>query len=381
MSAAQLKTIMPGVTLRKGERAKSVRYSYMKDGHRFSKTCDLPTDLLVDDHGKPTRLLKQDFRAWVDKCDLMVETDVRRLREPTIAELVDMYEKIATARFYNPNYHKPNLRSINTAVKNYQYCVEMSGLRPSDPYTKLINRDMMRQLFRKFTEAGKRGVSAWSYVMSLKSVTANWALDLYADNGYTVESTRLPDMGKARLSPNYQELPAKLDAAITNWIEMMKQNAPKEYVFYIVCMDKLAMRPNDIGQLTAANFIIDNGHHRLRYTPAKTRESSGRVVDMEIKDELWQELYELTRTRYDAGELLLPNWTHVSNMVNSSMRICCNMPKSQFTKASYELRKRCLHRVMKNQGLEQSSRLAGDELKTVAKFYTDPYRGQVMLDS
>ena len=66
-------------------------------------------------------------------------------------------------------------------------------------------------------------------------------------------------------------------------------------------------------------------------------------------------------------------------MVNASMRLVCGMSADKYSKASYELRKRCLHRVMISQGIDVAVQLSGDRRDTLEKYYVDPYRAQTPL--
>ena len=382
MGSAQLKVIMPGVQVRNGKRGKSVRFSCMINSKRFSQTCSLPSDLLLDPKtGRPTRLLRQEYNKWVDECSLKAGVRTSSaLRTPSIAELIKHYESMAWERNRDPNHNKPSARSIETAIKNYGYCLEASGLRDSRAYTELMDVDMIRKIFKHFMDTGVRGTTAWSYVASLQSVTAKWTIVHYRDRGFDVRQPLIPDVGKAREAPAYKQLSPELDQKIDNWILQLDQNADPASLFYVLMMNNLAIRPNDIGQLTAANFpLSENGHHRFCYTPQKTKESSNRRVDIEIPDALWEQIYNLRKKQYDAGEILLPNWKYIENTVNASMRLICGMPMDKYSKATYELRKRCLHRVMVTQGIEVAVQLSGDRRDTLEKYYVDPYRAQTPL--
>lgn len=379
---ARLKQIMSGVTLRVGTRGKSIRFSCMVNRQRFTKTVDIHPDLLVDPKtGRPNKLLRQEYNKWFDECS--AKAGARKfstLREPSIRELIECYEKVAWERNRDPNHNRPAERTIHAAIQNYRICLETSGLRPEQPYSELMDLDMIRQIFKRLMDSGVRGISAVSYIASLQSVTAKWAIIAYRDRGFDVKPPLMPDFGKAKEAPSYQQLPPELDRKIDKWILLLDQNADPATLFYVVMMNNLAVRPNDIGTLSADNFpLSENGHHRFCYVPQKTRESSNRRVNIEIPDALWEQIYNLTKKRYDAGEILLPNWKSVSTVVNDSMRVVCGMPLEKYSKASYELRKRCLHRVMITQGIEVAVQLSGDRRETLEKYYVDPYRAQTPL--
>jgi hypothetical protein len=382
MVSAQIKLVMPGVTVRCGKRGKTVRFACMVNRQRFTAQCSLPVDLLVDPKtGRPTRLLRQEYSKWVDECS--VKTGARKsgmLLIPSIADIIKHYEDMAWERNRDPNHNKPSSRSIETAIKNFRYCVEASGLRDSRPYTELMDVDMIRKIFKHFMDSGVKGTTAWSYVASLQTITAKWTIVAYRDRGFDVRPPLIPDVGKAREAPSYQQLTPELDRKIDEWILQLDQNAGKDVVLYVMLINNLAIRPNDMGQLTAENFpLSENGHHRLCYVPQKTRESSNRRVDIEIPDAAWEQIYALSKERYDAGEKILPAWKYFETVVNTSMRLACGMPVEKYSKASYELRKRCLHRVMISQGIDVAVQLSGDRRDTLEKYYVDPYRAQTPL--
>ena len=172
--AVKDKTVMPGVVVRKlASGGRSVRFSCMINGRRFTKTCELPIELLVDSKtGRPTGDLRAEYNIWVEQCSHKVGKVLNAgYRIPTLGELVATYEKIATARSLDPNYRKPSERAIETAVKNFKYCVQESGLDMERPYVDLMDTDMVRRVFDQFSKRMK-GISAWSYIMSLRTVTA-----------------------------------------------------------------------------------------------------------------------------------------------------------------------------------------------------------------
>lgn len=382
MISAQVKNIMSGVQLRYGARGKTVRFSCMIKSRRFSCTSKEPIDLLVDPKtGRPTRFLKQEYNKWVDECAARVGKVVNAsLRVPTISELIETYEDMAWQRNRDPNHNKPAKRSIETALKNYRYCVNASGLSGSRPYLELMDVDMIRRIFRRFMDLGVRGTTAWSYIAALQTVTSKWTLVGYRDHGFEVHPPLIPDFGKAKEAPSYKQLTPELDQKIDKWILSLDQNAGSDVVLYVTLINNLAIRPNDMGQLTAENFpVSENGHHRLSYVPQKTRESSNRRVDIEIPDTFWEQIYSLSKQKYDAGEKILPAWKYFETVVNTSMRLACGMPTKEYTKASYELRKRCLHRVMISQGIDVAVQLSGDRRDTLEKYYVDPYRAQTPL--
>lgn len=392
MATAQVKSVMPGVVVRSGARSRSIRFSCMINGNRYTKTLDVPAELMLTDDDRPTRDLRSEYGRWVAECT--AKSGAKKgtgLRVPTIRELIETYEDIAWKRQGDPRFRKSD-RTIETAVKNFKYCVEASGLRDSRPYTDLVDFDTVRRMANHFVldkEHGGKGLastSAWSYIASLQSVTARWTIAEYRDRGFVVDAqviTKQSLFGKAADPKQYEELPRETVREIWDWYLNIRTHENASYAFYAACMLELAIRPGDIGQLTAENFPVDpNGHHRLAYRPAKTRESSNRRVDIEIPDALWEHLYSLKKEEFDDGEILVPHLRWTEHSINESLRKIPGLATKQ--KASYELRKLCIHTILvtpveQGGGIDQAVRLSGDRRDTIEKYYCDPYKSHTAL--
>ena len=376
---AQVITVMKGVTLRRGSRGDTIRYSVMVNGKRVRRQSDLPADLLVNKCGKPTLLLRQEYAKFVTKvCSKSSSGRGGFARPiPTCRELLQAYEDMAWKRHNNPDYRKPGVRTIESTVANFRRCLEVGGLGWDAPYTDLTDPDMIRSLFAAFRAQGMTGISAYTYVSALKSVTARWTILEYRDRGFEVKSPLMPDFGKARHPPCYRRLAPEQVKRIEAWYVGLVEG-PSDMYLGATIIYQLAVRPNDIGRLTAENFPVgDNGRRRLVYTPAKTAESSNRRVDIEIPDALWEQIRALAGRRLDAGLTVLENWRRTFNRINASIRAACGM--EDWTKASYELRKLCIDTTARRQGIDQAVKLSGDRRETIEKYYMDPYKSDVPL--
>lgn len=401
---AKFKTVMPGVVLRYGARGKSLRFSCMIGRNRFSQTVTTPTEILLTQNDLPTRELKSEYNRWVSKCGASVgRAGIAGMRVPSIRELIDAFAEIAWARQRDPRFRKAD-RTIETAIKNFGYCLDASGLPDSRPYTDLVDFDTIRRIAERFVrpvEKGGRGLtgtSAWSYISALQSVTAKWTIAEYRDRGLVVESQVIPKQslfGKAADPKQYEELPSAVIAKIWEWYLKIQGQDPN-CAFYTICMLELAIRPGDIGRLTAWNFPkASNGHHRLVYKPRKTRESSNRRVDIEIPDALYERLRALKPAEFAAAEgrrragefetgaLFVPNLRTVEDKVNASLREC-GLDRDHYGKASYEPRKLCIHTILvtpveQGGGADQAVRLSGDRRETIEKYYCDPYKSHTAL--
>ena len=434
MGSKQLKTVMPGVTVRLGKRGKSLRFHCMVNGVRYTKTCSLPAEIMLNDNGTPTRELRSEYGKWMSECS--AKSGVKGQsgpRVPSCRELIETYADIAWKRQGDPRFKKAD-RTIETAIRNFGYCLEASGLRDNRPYTDLINYDMVRKMadyFVRDREHGGKGLSslsAWSYISGLQSVTAKWTIVEYRDRGFLVEPQTFPKQSLFGISADpkqYEELPRETVRQIWDWYLKIQEvgrdggsgapeplpkdeltrtgwiEAKSSYAVYAACMLELAMRPKDIGLLTAENFpLAPNGHHRLVYRPTKTRESSNRRADIEIPDALYERLRELKPEAFgvrgaeaanqdgeqgDEGAALprlVPHLRGAESAVNESLRKIPGLANKQ--KASYELRKLAIHTILvtpveQGGGVDQAVRLSGDRRETIEKYYCDPYKSHIAL--
>lgn len=373
--AVKEKTIMPGVTLRKYVGGnKSIRFACMINGARFTKTCDMPVELMVNPTtGRPTADLRAEYNVWVEQCATKLGKVMRfGLKIPTIEDLIATYKKIATIRSCDPNYEKPTERSIETAVKNYRHCVDASGLEGSRPYTELMDPDMIRKIFTVLCGRMK-GVSAYSYVASLQTVTAKWTILKYKDLGYKVEAPIMPDFGNAKRPPEYKMLSADQKAKIQAWYTGLATNEDRQLYLAASIVAQLAVRPNDVARLTAENFVQgDDGYVHLVYRPHKTLESSNRRVDWPIYPALWELVRSVSGDRLDQGKTLIKGARTVFDKLNHSMRAACGM--EGWNKAVYELRKLCVDTVRREQGVDAAVAISGDRRETIDRYYSDPYK-------
>ena len=373
--ATKDKTVIPGVVLRKWSGGnKSLRFSCMINGNRFTKTCDMPIDLMIDPNtGRATADLRAEYNVWVEQCSHKVGKVMRfGLKIPSIDELIATYKKIATIRSLDPNYKKPTERSIETAAKNFKHCVAASGLSGERPYTELMDSDMIRHIFATLSMRMK-GVSAYSYVASLQTVTARWTLLKYKDLGFKVDAPLMPDFGNAKRPPEYKMLTAEQKAKIQAWYASLATDNDRQLYLAASIVAQLAVRPNDVARLTAANFIQgDDGYVHIAYRPHKTIESSNRRVDWPIYPALWELVRDVAGERLDEGKTLIKGARTVFDKLNRSMRAACGM--EDWNKAVYELRKLCVDTVRREQGVDAAVAISGDRRETIDRYYSDPYK-------
>ena len=368
------KTICPGIRVREGVRGVSIRYECMANRRRFTAKCRLPVCLALDARGHATRALKSDYSHWCEECTREAGSAARGvLRSPTVEELIKAYEKIANERRVDPDFRKPSARSIVEAVRSYQRCVLESGLRKTDDVRKLMEMSTLEAIFEALKKT-MNGVSAWSYLAGLQRVTARWALPKYRQMGFLVQAPTMPDVGKAKVPNDYKRLPQALKNKIEAWYRSLGELKDKDLYLAASMTYQLAVRPGDVGRLTAENFVKDphDGLMHLAYKPNKTAESSNRRVDWPLQPELWEQIRAIAGERLDAGLPLVPKANRVYNKINTSMRLACDM--SAKGKASYELRKLCIDTVYHTYGADYAVAISGDKRETIEKYYSDPYK-------
>lgn len=375
-----LKTVMPGVTVRTNSStgSRTVRFACMINGVRHTKMCDLPIEILIDQRTKrPTAELRAEYNLWVDECS---KEDGRAIgssryssKIPTVGELAATYKRIATARSQDPNYRKPSERAIQTALQNMHHCIEVAGMDEQTPANELLRTETIRMIFNKLCERIS-GISAWSYISSLQSITANWTLEKYKSLGYRVEPPVMPDVGNAKRAPEYKMLSQEQKDKIEAWYTALAAEDDKQLYLAASIVAQLAVRPSDVVTLKAENFVRypDDEYVHLVYRPHKTIESSNRRVDWPIRPALWDLICTVAGDRLKEGKTLIKGTRTVFDKLNKSMRKACGM--ETWNKAVYELRKLCVDTVRREQGVDAAVALSGDRRETIDRYYSDPYK-------
>lgn len=376
---AKLKFVAPGIQARFGKKGNSIRYFATVAGSRVTSQCRLeqPFDMLVNPKThKATKLLKDDYAAWVAREEEKSGAVGGGMHKPTCGELIEVYERIATERCMNPNFGTPTKRSIYAACNNYRHCVAEAGLTMNSSIDELMDTKVIQRIFESMCTR-MRGVSAWAKITCLKSVTAYWTELKYQDLGLIVpKNVRLPDKPKSAHADQYQMMSQELREKVEEFYLKLANYQDKWMYLAASMMVELAMRPIDVGQLRAENFVDDptdpNGYKHLRYRPSKTANSSGRWVDWPIKPAHWEQIRAIAGKRLDEGLTLLPSMRYTFAKLNPLMRVTCGL--EQESKACYELRKFCIDTIYRSLGAEAAVAISGDRLETIMKYYADPYK-------
>lgn len=374
MATTRVETIMPGVIMRTGARGKSIRFACMVKGTRFQEPfTKLPAALCLDARGRPTRALKDAYAAWKAACEERVGVgDKYGLREPTVSELVENWERWAWERHRDPRYQQPSENTIRNALNSFKQLCTVAGIRGDENYRRLLNTDTLSDAFGKMVAGGLTGVTAWTYVSCVQTLTSRWTEPYWLKFGFLVKQPKMPDPGKAKDPPRYirpsQELMTLQDKFYASRLDLRDKRA----YLLISCMFFGAMRPIDVGHLTAENFFEKDGNWFCHYTPIKTKNTSGRQVTWALPQALWEQFREFAGERLDAGDHLVPHWVALCKALNPTMREYCGMPPETFSKAIYAYRSRCIDHVYHTKGLAEAVSISGDRADTIEYFYFDP---------
>ena len=377
MADSVYKTVLPGVQTRDGKRMRSIRFTCMVNGTRFTKTYDdAPYDLLIDRKGRASRQLKDAYAAWKTSCEERLGV-VRRygLREPTLGEMLAAYERFATERSHDPRFRKPRERTIRCAVKNFRIVMREGGLSLDDNYTKLFNETTPQRIFDSFlAREGARkitGLSAWGYICSLQALTAAWTKPYYERLGFLVRGVKMPDAGLVSDPPRYQRPSQEMIDRQDLFYSSLQELDDKRLFLVASMVLHLAMRPEDVGQLRTDNFCTGaDGRVYLSYVPMKTMHSSKRRVTWPVPEALWEQIRAYAGERLDAGETMVKSVRAVCDRLNPAMRLACGMTDT--TKALYEFRKRCIDYVYHHFGINAAVAISGDKASTIEYYYFDP---------
>lgn len=383
MATALVRKLLPGVTVRTGVKGKTIRFDAMIKGNRFVGTSQLPISMAIDPKGRPTQELKVEYAKWRAQQEIeKIGPENVGLRVPNIQELIDTYEQIAWERYHSIQ-KQPTPRTIETAIKNFGYCVEASGLAPSRPITELFAPNMLRKIWDVFctrkSKNGKNltGVTAFSYITALQSVTPSWAIAKYYNLGLEVSKPNIEtvDIGTIKQAPKYMSLPQEQVDKIMMWYETLEEKLGSQCRLAALLSLKLAIRPGDAVNLTLENFPVVQGRRRLVYKPAKTYHRTKRGVDVAIAPALWEEIERLVGD-VAPGERIIKTRSTTYQKLNQSIRYACDMRiEDGWDKATYELRKLCLDLIWHDpmQGPNVAVALSGDRQTTLENFYTDPH--------
>ena len=316
---------------------------------------------------------------------------------PTLGDVVAAYPEIAAVeRLRNERPSKRTVVNVIMGVKRVAALLERmeSGVCGADKMKDAAPRKLQgrlwmgrpisdlnsRRLDRTLAMAKKIGMkplTVYSYLSSLKGLTAKWCLPYYQERGWKVRSVELPPC--RRRAPRYVRPEREILLKVKDWYEGLWLHEDKRYWLAATMMLEFAMRNGDVGRLRWSDFRSKNsadGRNEtlLCYTPHKTELSSGRIVAWPVHPDL---LDRLENIRESSG---LREGTHFQGLVVPAAqqvfaRLNADLRSRHFFrggKAAYELRKICIDHIYQKFGAEMASSISGDDIRTVTRYYADP---------
>ena len=352
---------------------KIIYFRIMVNGKRETMKSPIQGAAAIAANGKPTAELKKACLNWRYKLmnrDYYDQQD-RKLKVPSFAKLLEMYQDAAAAEQIKSG--SPGPRTIETAVKYFQYLVDGCGFKWTEPMTKMKTGDIDKYIVG-LIKAGKTPTTALSYAASCQSVTPKWAIEYYSREGYDVRPYQMP-IFKNRKPPRYERPSKETLTGVEEWYrELWKDDgmtAQECRVWFLATMMlRFAVRNGDVGRLTMKNFVEHDGSMYLLYTPHKTEKSSGTTVNWPLHPDLWDRIQSVAKMlELDDDDPFVRSARETSSAVNRMLRKFPELEQKE--KASYELRKMCVDHAYHEWGVEMAAAISGDDIKTLTYFYAD----------
>ena len=351
---------------------KIIYFRVMVNGKRETMKSPLQGAAAIGANGKPTNELKKLALNWRYK--LMnkdyYDQEERKHKVPSFSKLLELYKDAAEAEQIKSG--RPETRTVETAIKYFKYLIDGCGFKWTEPMSRLKTEDIDGFVV-KTIKAGKTPTSAWTYAASCQSVTPRWALEYYSRQGYDVRQYQMP-VFRNRKPPRYERpTKATLDA-VDEWYKgLWKDDMSKQDCriwFLATMMYKFAVRNGDVGTFTLRNFSEHDGSTYLIYTPHKTANSSGTVVNWPVHPDLFERIRKAAEIlNIDEDDTFVRSYREASAAVNRMLRKIPGLAEKE--KASYELRKMCVDHAYHSWGVEMAAAISGDDIKTLTYFYAD----------
>ena len=379
------KKIAEGIYL-VGEK-KTVYFRQMIDGKRETVKAKIQGALAVGGNGRPTADLLKQYRNWTYERQNRSYYEEERKRKgenvPTFEKLIELFETFAPKEFLKNG--RPERKSQETTVKYFRYLVAKAGLKESERSDRLTTGKIDIAI-ADWIRDGKSRETAKTYAMSAKSITARWAVPMYATEGWAVKPYEMPVMrGRVKLKGSggrYKKLKDETIRQIDElyeklWHENMSKFEYKLWLF-VTLVYKFDMRPNDTGRMTMENedqehfgrFVEHQGLHYLSYIPHKTSKTSGARVNWPVHPDYWARIEEAAKAiGVDADKPLLNSVRWLSDTINNMLKTVVELRER--SKWVYELRKLDMHRTLHKFGAEKVAAKSGDAIGTILYFYAD----------
>ena len=300
---------------------------------------------------------------------------------PTFRELLTEYPRIAAME--RAKCERPSKTTVMNALVGVRAILPEGWL---DRSIVDLTRRRIDEYLVVAPSMGHSAVTAWSYVLQLRAVTARWTRPYYEERGWIVPPFDIPVCRRRGL--RYIRPDSQILHRVKAWYETLDLRDDRRDWLVATLMLEFAMRNGDIARLTWNEFHerVEPPHMVLLYTPHKTELSSGRIVCWPVHDEIWSKMCQgrlrgenidfVGRTRRRGrppksmnANLVVPRACEVFKRLNNELRALGIFHGS---KALYELRKICVDHIYQRFGAEMASSISGDDIRTVTRYYADP---------
>ena len=301
---------------------------------------------------------------------------------PTFREILEAYPQVAAIE--RAKCERPSLVTVANVVSGVRNILAELGDGWFERKISDLNRRKIDGYLATASGRGHGPLTAWSYVFSLRALTARWTRSYYADMGWRIPPFDLPSYHRKPI--RYVRTERSLLLKIKKWYEGLEIRADKREWIVVTLMLEFAMRNSDVRRLHWRDFRFKDDRIFLCYTPHKTELSSGRMVCWPVCDDLWaklirvRELAAVERERQVAGRRGRPrNQWDEGAVVPCAGEIFARLNRELRkdglfigNKGLYELRKICIDHVYQKFGAEMASSISGDDIRTVTRYYADP---------
>ncbi len=326
-----------------------------------------------DGRGRPTAAARRWVRVWGDQVVAEGErAPEERRRVPSVAELMEIYERVAGVEFQLNGVPRPS--SVVVTLRSSRLICRAVGVREADPVAALT-RGKLDAYVEGALARGVQPVSVFAHLSHLRSLFSRWALERYRAMDLEVAVPDFPRRRGRAEERVYVRPPEALREATLEWYRGLEGSEPGVWVAAGLML-QFGMRNGDAARLTWGRFQREGERVVLAYRPQKTARSSGRLVRCVMGVGFCERLRAAAAAAGGGlGEdaRVVPDAVGAFRRINAEMRRLGWVPPD-WHKGAYELRKMCIDRIYREFGAEAAVQVSGDDIQTVCRFYADPSR-------
>ena len=293
------------------------------------------------------------------------------LKYPTFKDMLEIYPKIAET--YSEQTGGKCCKERRANVINGTRAFLRFVRLPETIEYRSVNSRMVDEFLKVADKMGLSRFTSNSYLYSVKSLGAKWTHIPYSQHGFKVESLVLPPIQNPVY--RYQTQSDDTKQRVKDAYKRVETEDPCVW-FFMTMMLNFGMRNSDVKLLTWDNFVETAQGVFLRYTPHKTRLTSGRNINWPIPNDMWNKILRYMKKHpfapFDPPIRGLGSTKNNAGAVEARLRELMRSIGFSGSKSAYELRKLCADTVYSKYGQEMASAITGDNIDTVTKYYADP---------